>query len=268
MRKTVIITGGGGSIGKETAKLFAENNYDCIIVDINEDNAKFTLDELKDGYHDIYVLDISKTKDIKLLIKETIKKYKKIDTLINLAASNRKSFSVNDNIEERWDKTIENDLKSVYMLSEACVVEMQKNKGGSIVNIGSIAGGFLGSHTLPYSAAKAGIIAITKSHARIYGIHNIRVNCIVPGIIDSNMAKDSVAEKETNYFSAIREITPLKRWGEPKEIAEAIFFVGSDKCKFMTGSIIIIDGGATLTLGNRLDEFPPFKWEKWPPKEK
>ena len=79
------------------------------------------------------------------------------------------------------------------------------------------------------------------------------------------MVSDSVAEKEEGYFSVIKEATPLKRWGEPEEIAELIGFLASGKCDFLTGASIVVDGGATLTLGPRLDEPVPFKWEKWPP---
>lgn len=266
MNKVVIITGGGGAIGRATAKIFSDNNYQCAIVDVDQENAISAIATLnKSQEHNYFIEDVSVPKSINDLVEGVLKQYGRIDVLVNLAATNRKSFSQKDNIEERWDKTIDNDLKSVYLLSERIVVEMEKTGGGSIVNIGSIAGGFLGSHTIPYSAAKAGILAITKSHARIYGTHNIRVNCIVPGIIDTAMVHDSVAQKEDDYFTVIKESTPLKRWGKVEEIAEAIFFVGSDKCNFMTGASIIIDGGATLTLGPRLDEIAPFKWEKWTP---
>lgn len=267
MNKVAIITGGGGAIGSETAKLFSENNYHCVVVDIDLENAVNTIAVLnKKLKHDYIIKDVAVPKSINELVDTVVRQFGRIDVLVNLAATNRKSFGQNDNIEERWDKTIDNDLKSVFLLSERVVVEMEKTGGGSIVNIGSIAGGFLGSHTIPYSAAKAGIIAITKSHARIYGSHNIRVNCIVPGIIDTAMVHDSAAQKEDDYFSVIKKSTPIQRWGTAREIAEAIFFVGSDKCNFMTGTSIIIDGGATLTLGPRLDEIVPFKWEKWTPK--
>jgi len=266
MKKVVILTGAGGGIGRAAAKLFSANNYICVIVDIDEERAKKTLELLSNTHQHIYIIaDVSKPYEINLIAERVIDKFKRIDVLINLAASNRSSFETTDNIEERWDKTIENDLKSVYLLSERVIVEMAKTGGGAIVNIGSIAGGFLGSHSLPYSAAKAGIVALTKSHARIYGIHNIRVNCIVPGIIDTAMVHDSVAQKEDNYFDLIKQSTPLKRWGTPEEIAEAIYFSASEKCTFMTGAVIIIDGGATLTLGPRLDETMPFKWNKFKP---
>jgi len=266
MNKVAIISGGGGNIGKTTAKIFSENGYTCVIVDIDEESAKNTCMILNNSKKHSYMTgDVSNPKDIDNIVNAAMDKYKRIDVLVNLAASNRKSFKLDDNIEQRWDKTIDSDLKSVFLFSERVVVEMQKTGGGSIVNIGSIAGGYLGSHSIPYSAAKAGIIAITKSHARIYGIHNIRVNAIVPGIIDTRMVHDSVAQKEDGYFDEIREQTPLKRWGKPEEISEAIFFVASGKCDFMTGTAIVIDGGATLTLGPRLDEPVPFKWQKFPP---
>lgn len=267
MSKVVIITGGGGAIGRAVAKVFAANEYTCVLIDVHEQNAKDATRELgSGGAHRYMVADVSRPAQIEGLVADVVKTEARIDVLVNLAASNRGSFTANDDLEERWDKTIENDLKSVYLLSERVVVEMATAGGGSIVNLGSIAGGFLGSHSLPYSAAKAGIVAITKSHARIYGLHNIRCNCIVPGIIDTSMVRDSVAQKEDGYFDRIRESTPLRRWGRPDEIAEAVYFVGSEKCSFMTGATIIIDGGATLTLGPRVDESLPFKWDKFTPK--
>ena len=142
-------------------------------------------------------------------------------------------------------------------MTERAVVDM-KQHGGSIVNISSIAGNILGSKSLPYAAAKTAITGLTKSFARIYGGHGIRVNAILPGVISNS--RTEIADVD-GYFSSVRDQTPLNRWGNASEIAEAVFFVASDKCSFMHGASLVIDGGATLTLGPRLDEPSPFKWE-------
>jgi len=265
--KTVIITGGGGSIGANCAQLFGENGWQCVIVDTDLDRADSVVSDIggNSGDHLSVRADVADAGDIEELVRQTIRKFGSITALVNCAAGARHTLSKDDNVEERWDKTIENDLKSIYLLSERVVVEMAQSGGGSIINLSSIAGSLIGSHSVPYAAAKAGIIGITKSHARIYGAFNIRVNCVLPGIIDTPMVRDSKVEKTNDYFSQIREQTPLKRWGDPKEIAELILFLASDKCGFLTGASLLVDGGATLTLGPRLDETIPFKWEKWPP---
>lgn len=266
MLKTAIITGGGGGIGGECAKVFSSNGYNCVLVDLNMQNAQgISLEiEKENRNHLALEADVSKPVDIEAVVNKTLDKYGRIDALVNCAATNRMGLDASDNIEERWDKTIDNDLKSVYLMSERVVIEMANNNGGAIVNIGSIAGLILGSQSVPYAAAKAGIVGITKSHARIYGKYGIRVNCILPGIIETRMVKGSEKEGALRYFSTIREQTPLKRWGQPIEIADMIYFAASDKCGFLTGATIVVDGGATLTLGPRLDEELPFKWEKWP----
>lgn len=265
--KTVIITGGGGSIGATCAQLFAKNDYRCAIVDTDLDRADSVVSGIrgKAATHLSIRADVADARDIEELVKSSVRKFGHISALVNCAAGARHTLSKEDNVEERWDKTIENDLKSVYLLSERVAVEMAKSGNGSIINLSSIAGSIIGSRSVPYAAAKAGIIGITKSHARIYGSYNIRVNCILPGVIDTPMVKNSEAEKKNSYFSIIREQTPLRRWGDPGEIAELILFLASDKCGFLTGTSILVDGGATLTLGPRLDESIPFKWEMWPP---
>jgi 3-oxoacyl-[acyl-carrier protein] reductase len=264
----VIITGGGGAIGTACAKVFSQNDFHCVIVDQSKENAQAATESIPESVsrHLCLQANVSIARDIETVYRATIDEFGRVDALINCAALSGSGLDRNDSIEERWKKTIENDLMSVYLMSERAVVEMQKVHGGAIVNFGSIAGAILGSQSVPYAAAKAGIVGITKSHARIYGAHGIRVNCILPGIIETEMVRKSAVETNKGYFSEIKNQTPLKRWGLPSEIAELAYFLSSEKCAFLTGSTIVVDGGATLTLGLRLDEEPPFRWEKWPPK--
>ena len=182
-----------------------------------------------------------------------------IKVLINNAAGNSKFYSHSDNVEERWDKTMNNDLKHIYLLTERVVVSM-RDFGGSVINISSIAGNIIGSKSIPYAAAKSAITGLTKSFARVYGKYGIRVNSILPGVIANER---TIEADSTGYFSQIKNQTPLNRWGNSLEIAEAAYFISSDKCSFLNGCNIVIDGGATLTLGQRIDEEIPFKWEKF-----
>jgi len=248
MNKTVIITGSEGAIGSACKKLFEDNGWNVFGIDV------------VNGH------DISKPGTVSNLLDSAIDKYGRIDALINSAAANAWMMDPDDDIEERWDKTFSNDLKSMYLMSEASIVQMVKNGGGNVINIGSIAGYVLGSKSLPYAATKAAVVGMTKSHARIYGSYNIKVNNIAPGIIDNDRTTKAEHEVKMGYNTAIKNQTPLNRWGTPQEIAELAFFLGSDKCGFLTGQTIVVDGGATLTCGLRVDEPQPFRYEKFPPK--
>ncbi len=254
MKKTVIITGSSGAIGNACVNLFKED-FNVVGVDIKPTEGIFSIEA-----------DISKSKDIDMVVNKTIEKFGSVDVLVNSAAFNAWEMNTDDTIEERWDNVFANDLKSIYLLTERVVVEMAKSGGGNIINLGSIAGYVLGSKSLPYAATKSAVVGITKSHARIYGSYNIKVNSIAPGIIDNERSTRAEHEVKLGYNTAIKNQTPLNRWGRPEEIAELVYFLGQDKCSFITGQTIVVDGGATLTCGLRVDEPQPFRWEKFTPK--
>lgn len=259
MVETALVTGGAGNLGIAFCQIFARNGYRVGLVDVNNSHSQQVLDSLPNqdlGHFEVSSFDISTMKGVKEVYR-SIPPNSLLKVLINNAAGNSSFYSKEDSIEERWDKTMKNDLKHVYLMSERAVVDM-RDHGGSIVNISSIAGNLLGSKSLPYASAKSAITGLTKSLARIYGAHGIRVNAIIPGVIANK--RTEIADV-TGYFSSIKQQTPLKRWGTAEEIAEAVFFVASVKCGFLHGASIVIDGGATLTLGPRIDEPVPFKWE-------
>lgn len=261
MTKTVLVTGGAGSLGTSIATIFAQNNFRVGIVDINKTKSEILIDSLENKelkHFSITDFNISTMEGVRDVFRN-IPEDSTLKVLINNAAGNSESYSNSDTIEERWDKTIDNDLKHVYLMTERAVVEIRKF-GGSIVNISSIAGNILGSKSLPYAAAKTAITGLTRSFARIYGSHGIRVNSIILGVMENERTNTSDVE---GYFSKIKENTPLRRWAVPNEIAEAVFFIAGDRCGFLHGSNIVIDGGATLTLGPRIDEPIPFKWENF-----
>mgnify|MGYP006096402591 CR=1 FL=1 len=257
--KTALVTGGAGNLGAAFCQIFAREGYRVGLIDVDTLRSQEVLECLLNpelGHFEVSSLDISTMIGVKEVFR-AIPSDSIIKVLVNNAAGNSSSYSKEDRIEERWDKTMNNDLKHVFLMSERAVVEMREH-GGSIVNISSIAGNLLGSKSLPYAAAKSAITGLTKSLARIYGAHGIRVNAIIPGVIGNERTE---AADVTGYFSSIKNQTPLKRWGKADEIAEAVLFIASEKCEFLHGASIVIDGGATLTLGPRIDEPIPFKWE-------
>ena len=251
--KLAIIVGSEGTIGKACVEKFSKD-YTCVKVDISGANGSL-------GF------DCSTNKGLSDLITHVKSMNKPVEVLVNAAAANAWDMPKTDSIADRWDRTLNNDLRYIYLLSEAVVPLMKENGHGQIINVGSIAGTVLGSKSIPYAAAKAAINGITKSHARIYGSLDIKVNCIAPGIVDNRRTYAAEDEVKFGYNTAILNQTPLKSWATPEEIANLIYFIGSGGCPFLTGQTIIVDGGATLTCGLRVDDIGPFKWDLFPLEE-
>lgn len=237
--KTVLITGGAKGIGKAIAYEFANCGYNVVInYKTSEQQAIQIKEELtKQGKSvEIYNADLCKKEEVENMIKFLVDKYKTIDILINNAGiSQIKPFA--DIEENDWDNMINNNLKSVYLTTKAVISNMINNKNGSIINISSIWGVVGGSCEVHYSAAKAGIIGMTKALAKEMALSNINVNAIAPGLIKTDMNKNLKEEE----IKDIEEDIPLERAGTPEEIAKTVKWLS--ETKYITGQIIRVDGG-------------------------
>lgn len=237
--KTVLITGGAKGIGKAIAYEFANCGYNVVInYKTSEQQAIQIKEELtKQGKSvEIYNADLCKKEEVENMIKFVEDKYKTIDILINNAGiSQIKPFA--DIEENDWDNMINNNLKSVYLTTKAVISNMINNKNGSIINISSIWGVVGGSCEVHYSAAKAGIIGMTKALAKEMALSNINVNAIAPGLIKTDMNKNLKEEE----LKDIEEDIPLERAGTPEEIAKTVKWLS--ETKYITGQIIRVDGG-------------------------
>lgn len=237
--KTVLITGGAKGIGKAIAHEFANCGYNVVInYKTSEQQAIQIKEELtKQGKSvEIYNADLCKKEEVENMIKFVVDKYKTIDILINNAGiSQIKPFA--DIEENDWDNMINNNLKSVYLTTKAVISNMINNKNGSIINISSIWGVVGGSCEVHYSAAKAGIIGMTKALAKEMALSNINVNAIAPGLIKTDMNKNLKEEE----IKDIEEDIPLERAGTPEEIAKTVKWLS--ETKYITGQIIRVDGG-------------------------
>jgi len=243
--KVAIVTGGSRGIGKEISRLFIKEGATVFAL-ATEDVPLIDSDEIKDFPEDkyfYYKADITDSKLVSQIVNEIYEKTEKIDILVNNAGIARDNFLVIMK-EEDFDKVIEVNLKGTFVMTKTVARYMRKQKYGNIINMASVVGieGNIGQTN--YSAAKAGIIGMTKSWAKELTLRgeNIRVNAIAPGFVRTGMTQD-LKEDLINY---VIENTCLKRLGEPEDIAKLALFLASDDSSFITGQVIRIDGGLRI----------------------
>lgn len=233
-------------MGRTHALALAKAGAKVVVSDISQEECQLVVDEIKKlGGEAIAVkCDVSKKEEVEAMMAKTVETFGKIDIMVNNAGICQfKPFL--DLTEEEWDRTIDINLKGYFFCAQAAAIEMAKQKtGGAIVNIASIAMGQVGvgfpaiSH---YCASKGGIVAMTEAMALELAPYGIRVNAIAPGAIDTPMAA-SVTDDPKILEGTLTRI-PLKRIGKPEEISSAVLFLASDASSYMTGSVMVIDGG-------------------------
>ena len=243
--KVAIVTGSARGIGQSIAVELARYGASVVVSDII--SGQGTVNKIKALKRKTIFIkaDMSKKSDIDNLINQTIKKFKKIDILVNNAGIFQPSPTENLK-EEDWEKTMQINLRGYFECSQAALKYMLRKKQGSIINIASVAGLFGYSMAAAYCASKGGIVLLTKSLASEYGAKGIRVNAICPGVIDTAMTKDILADKKQkqNMLAKI----PSKRIGKPIDIAGGVVFLASDAASYITGHSLVIDGGWTCSL--------------------
>jgi NAD(P)-dependent dehydrogenase (short-subunit alcohol dehydrogenase family) len=251
--KVAIITGAASGIGRSCAILFAKEGAHVIAADRNIEGlnsvAETIKKEVKKGIITIEV-DISQKSMVENMVKKAIESFGKIDILLNIAGVQILK-ELTDMDEDNWQKTIDTNLKGTFLCTKYVIPHMIKGGGGSIVNMSSTLGyqGLRGFST--YSATKGGIIALTSCTAIEYADKGIRINCICPGPIRTPLMK-TVSEDPEELEKLIQEAEkkiPLRRIGEPEDVAKAALFLASDDSSFVTGTKLIIDGGITAQQG-------------------
>lgn len=246
--KTAIITGGALGIGKETSLLFGREGAKLIIADYNaEKGIELEKNLGRMGFESLYVkTDVRKSSEVKHMVETGIERFGKIDILINNAGI-AGAVPVVDLAEDNWDRIVDTNLKGVYLCSKHAIPVMIRGGGGVIVNIASAFGIVATERRSAYNASKAGVILLTKNMALDYATHNIRVNAVCPGVVETDLVLNYVnASKDPKKtHDELVSLHPLGRLARPEEIARAILFLASDESSFMTGSSLVIDGGYT-----------------------
>ncbi len=244
MQPVVFITGASRGIGRATAKKFAQMGWQVAIhYHKAEGSARSLMEELQaQGCNAlIFQADAAKGAEIRSAIAAAEAQMGPIHCLINNAGiAQQKLFT--DVTEEDWDQMFDVTIKSCYHSCQAVLPGMIRRQGGSIVNLSSIWGISGASCEVHYSAAKAAVIGFTKALAQEVGPSHIRVNCVAPGVIRTDM-NNNLREED---YEALKDSTPLECIGEPEDIAEAIYFLASDQSRFTTGQILSPNGGFVI----------------------
>ncbi|OGO78468.1 MAG: 3-oxoacyl-[acyl-carrier-protein] reductase [Clostridiales bacterium GWB2_37_7] len=241
--KIAIITGSARGIGKATAVKFAQEGAKVVVCDVNIDQVNETVDEIENmGYEAVgFKMDVTNRVEIDHVIAATVEKYGKLDCIVNNAGITSDNTLLKM-AEDEWDRVININLKGVYNCGQAAAAVMSRQGFGAILNASSIVGLYGNYGQTNYAAAKWGVIGMTKSWAKELGKKGIRVNAVAPGFILTPMT-EKMPEK---VLEMMKEKAPLKSLGYPEDIANAYAFLASDEARFITGTVLSVDGGVVL----------------------
>ena len=242
--KTVLITGASGGIGQAMAMAFAQAGY---AVAVHCHSQKQAAQKLKDRVLalgqdcEVFCADLTKRGDADTLCREVLARFGRVDVLVNNAGA-AEEILFSDVEEEHWDYILDCNLKSAYRMIHGLLPAFYRQQGGVILNVSSVWGQVGAACEAVYSAAKAGLIGLTKALAKEVGPSGIRVNCVAPGVIDTEMNQ----QLDEQALAQLREETPLGIIGSCDQVAKTILFLASQDAGFITGQVISVDGGMSI----------------------
>ena len=242
--KVAIVTGGTSGIGRDASVLFAKAGAKVVVAGRREIEGQETIDLIRAAGGEAFFLktDVSQTAQVQALVQKTVDKYGRLDVAFNNAGIEGNWIPIADQPEEDWDRTIDINVKGVWLCLKFEIQQMLKQGGGgAIVNMSSVAGFIGAAGAATYCASKHAVIGLTKSAAIETGPNGIRVNAICPGIIETPMGDRIFGAPEVTKWALT--FYPLGRFGKPMEVAEAVLFLCSDRASFMSGQTLVLDGG-------------------------
>jgi 3-oxoacyl-[acyl-carrier protein] reductase len=254
--KIAIVTGGGQGIGRVIARTFAEAGADLVIADIRMDTAEATATDIRSLQRKAFTfqVDVRDKNQVDEMVTKTIEKFGCIDILVNNAGFGHMTVPLVEMSEEEWDKCVTLNLKSTFLCCKAVSRVMMRQKRGTIINMASMAA--LGAYPMGanYSAAKAAIKNLTETLSVELGPHNIRVNALAPGVIETQLTAELYKKRPELKEQRLKNV-PLRRLGTPEDVANVALFLASDASNYISGETIAIKGAmATFVTPELIEE--------------
>jgi len=242
--KVAIVTGAGKGLGWAIAQRLASDGANLVIAEIDGPSGEEKAAAVRQMKREAFAVkvDVSRWADVENMVQQAMLKFKRIDILVNNAGIMGPYFPVMEYPEEIWDRMIAVHLKGTFLCCKGVLRVMKAQGSGRVVNMASVAGKEGNANMSPYAAAKAGIIGLTKTMAKEMTPYNVRVNCVSPALIETDMTREMTPQQRDLLTSKI----PLGRLGKPEEVAAVVKFLVSDEASFVTGQCYDISGGRSV----------------------
>jgi NAD(P)-dependent dehydrogenase (short-subunit alcohol dehydrogenase family) len=248
--KVVIVTGGALGIGRATARAFADEGARVTLADVNEGAGRAAIDQIRQagGEAQLVLADVARSAECERVVAETVRAFGGLDVLFNNAGIQpAESYVPADELSEAvWDRVLDVNLKSYFLMTKFAVPELRTRGGGAIINTASVQGLQSMRGVSAYAASKGGVLSLTRQLAVEYARQGIRVLAVCPGTIDTDMVRSAAAREPGGVEAALArfgETHPIGRIGTGQDIANAVLFLASDQASFMTGEYVCVDGG-------------------------